>query len=305
VFLSNLVPNVGTLDPVFTPSTLTYRIDVPAGTSSLTLTPTIPAGTVTIDGVATPSGTAREIQLTVGENLVPVVVSSGGVTLTYDITIDAPLAIVYIPPPTAAPVPVTAPRPTDPTNTVPLVPVTEPSGSLPVVQPGGSQVTENGQPVEVQFERVGSNTWQLTGSGYELQIEVPRPAGDSASSGAITLQRSGLVDVNGEGFIPGTLVDVWIFSTPTFLGTVKVGPDGAFEGSLPVPLALKDGRHTLQVNGTAKAGQVITMNLGVQVTSPASWLPVTGNDSWPLSVVALWVTVAGLIVIGSRRTLRR
>ena len=217
------------------------------------------------------------------------------------------MAVVFIPPTTTPPastVPVTAPRPTDPVNSTPAVPVTEPSGSLPVVPVGESQVIENGNPVEVVLEKVDNRTWEVRSPSYELQIVIPANQNVSSTDGAIVLQRAGLVDVGGEGFQPGTLVDVWIFSTPTFLGTVKVGPDGTFEGSLPVPGALNAGRHTLQVNGTAKAGQLVTMNLGVQVEAPAPRLPKTGGDTSGLTLVALWLLVAGFFVAGARRTVR-
>src|SRR5690606_39038022 len=62
------------------------------------------------------------------------------------------------------------------------------------------------------------------------------------------------VYVSGHGFEPGTMVTVYLFSNPTFVGHLPVGADGSFGGSLPVPADLELGRHTLQANGIVAGG---------------------------------------------------
>src|SRR5690606_26607091 len=62
------------------------------------------------------------------------------------------------------------------------------------------------------------------------------------------------VYVGGNGFEPGTVVTVYLFSTPELAGHLPVGADGTYGGSLPVPADLELGRHTLQANGVVAGG---------------------------------------------------
>jgi hypothetical protein len=87
--LSNLVVSAGALTPVFAPAVQDYVIALTTDVHSLTVTPTAESSTATITVKGTPltSGTASAaISLSVGDNLIPVVVTAqSGVTQTYTI----------------------------------------------------------------------------------------------------------------------------------------------------------------------------------------------------------------------------
>ena len=141
----------------------------------------------------------------------------------------------------------------------------------------------------------------MQGDGFTFAMEIPSSAGEAGSaSGVVTITRSREVEVSGDGFAPGTLVDVWLFSTPTYLGTALVGADGRFTESMNVPASIPVGGHTLQANGTTADGKVRSLNLGVQVVDRNFTLPKTGgNDT--VALVALWLMAAGVFVVTARR----
>jgi phosphodiesterase/alkaline phosphatase D-like protein len=91
--LSGLTTNSGALSPYFSGTTSAYTVTVPDPTNSITITPTVNAGshaTVTVGGMATSSGTASApVGLAYGANVIPVVVvaEDGLTTKTYTITV--------------------------------------------------------------------------------------------------------------------------------------------------------------------------------------------------------------------------
>ena len=85
--------------------------------------------------------------------------------------------------------------------------------------------------------------------------------------------------VTGKGFKANTVAEIWIFSTPTFLGYADVNADGEFAEYFTVPASLEDGRHTIQAEGLTIADTYRAVNAGVKVLSPASPSPSPGSPS--------------------------
>ena len=90
--LSALSLSSGTLSPIFASATTGYTASVGNATTSLTVTPTVLAGTssLTVNGVATTSGNASgAIALNVGSNTITTVVTAqdGTTTTNYTITL--------------------------------------------------------------------------------------------------------------------------------------------------------------------------------------------------------------------------
>jgi len=165
--------------------------------------------------------------------------------------------------------------------------------SVPV---GQSVVTQNGQLIPVTVQQTSPGAWQLNGNGFQMAIQVPLPAGGApADGGEITLVQNRTVVVSGNGFQAGSLVDVWLFSTPRFLGTVRVNADGTFSGTLNLPAGVPAGSHTLQANGVAPDSQVRSANLGVRVVATNSRLPVTGDEPTPALRWALFIIALGAL----------
>ncbi|MFD0674698.1 cadherin-like beta sandwich domain-containing protein [Cohnella sp. GCM10027633] len=90
--LSGLTASSGSLSPAFVSGTTGYSISVANGVSSITLTPTTSNGgaTVTVDGHPATSGSpSAAVNLSVGANAIPVVVTAqdGTTTETYTVTV--------------------------------------------------------------------------------------------------------------------------------------------------------------------------------------------------------------------------
>ncbi|MEY3342235.1 MAG: hypothetical protein RLZZ269_2146, partial [Actinomycetota bacterium] len=209
------------------------------------------------------------------------------------------------PPSTAAP---STARPTIPDGSTPAVPVTQVPDSLPKVAPGESQVTVNGVSIPVVVEQVDNGVWRMTGDGFEWQLEADAPDGRRVpSGGVITLFENSSAQVSGSGFQPGSLVDIWLFSTPTFLGTVEVGKDGSFVGAVLIPSSIEVGNHTLQANGATSDGAVRSLNLGVRVVDSKPTLPITGpasnGQTWLAALLVLVGAAMLVVAVRDRRAI--
>jgi len=82
----------------------------------------------------------------------------------------------------------------------------------------------------------------------------------------IRLVRGELATVSGEGFLPGTRADVWLFSEAALLGSVGVAADRTFDGQVLVDgTKIPAGQHTLQLVGVGLDGYVRAVSVGVEV----------------------------------------
>ena len=175
----------------------------------------------------------------------------------------------------------------------PTTPITRSDGSLPTVAVGAVEATADGVADPVTLAQGANGEWSISGSGMSLTI-------DATPGAAPTITDDESVAVSGSDLEPGSLVDVWAFSTPTFLGSFTVGSDGTFRGAVTLPAALPAGDHTLQINGTSADGRVRSVNVGVRVVDSNFTLPKTGGNDM-VAIVALWLIAAGVFVMATRR----
>lgn len=87
-----------------------------------------------------------------------------------------------------------------------------------------------------------------------------KPSGTSA----MCVVGTPTAESSGSGFKPSSNVNLYLLPS-TGLGSIQVGANGSFSGSVPVPAGLAPGAHTLQVNGFSPSGAVRSLSLGVQV----------------------------------------
>jgi uncharacterized delta-60 repeat protein/LPXTG-motif cell wall-anchored protein len=119
----------------------------------------------------------------------------------------------------------------------------------------------------------------------------------------ITLSQRGRVRVSGDGFQPGSLAQVWLFSEPQFLGALPVAADGSFSGELEVP-AVAPGDHTLQVHGLTPAGDQRSAVLGLRVLALTE-LPATGSSASGSTTLALLLAAVGVALVFPARRRQR
>ena len=85
------------------------------------------------------------------------------------------------------------------------------------------------------------------------------------SDGNIHLAGGDVIKISVGGFKPGTTVEVWLFSTPTKLGSVVVGADGTVTGAYRLPVGTKSGSHRVVITARMANGKPTTFTLGILV----------------------------------------
>ncbi|MBK1442691.1 gliding motility-associated C-terminal domain-containing protein, partial [Parapedobacter sp. ISTM3] len=152
---------------------------------------------------------------------------------------------------------------------IPTEPVPDGEGNLPEPAPGETVVITDGKVEAITLEVVDEKYLRLRGDGYAMILASFGIDGEripiSTIDAVIRLVRGegAGVSVSGEGFEPGTVVTVYLFSVPELVGHIPVKSDGTFAGTLPVPVHLKAGRHTLQANGIVAGGGERSVSVGL------------------------------------------
>lgn len=178
------------------------------------------------------------------------------------------------PAPAPTPTPTSTPTPTptiDPPSLDPIIGGQNPNLPVGGVPLGDSVLLINGKPtpVSVQPNRVNNPTaMDVAGPGFTMQLSGRttnnRPLG-LTPDGALILEQDRTAFTQGTGFQSNSQVFLYLLSTPRLLGTVATDASGAFQGSVPLPMDIPAGRHTLQANGFTPDGSVRSLSLGVQL----------------------------------------
>ena len=139
--------------------------------------------------------------------------------------------------------------------------------AAPTASLGEAGATVDGKAVASQLIRE-NNALVFSGAGVTATVYAVSQDGsrvDLTNSGDLRLQLSQSIVVEGSGFVPGESVEVWMFSTPTKIGSVTVDPTGNIRGSFALPQTLDSGNHRFVLNGSNKNGQNVTIGIGVAV----------------------------------------
>jgi hypothetical protein len=85
------------------------------------------------------------------------------------------------------------------------------------------------------------------------------------TDGTVHLSAGDLIKVSVGGFEPKSIVEVWLFSTPTQLGSAVVATDGTMSGTYKLPFGVKSGSHRVVVTAKLPNGKATTFTLGVLI----------------------------------------
>ncbi len=164
---------------------------------------------------------------------------------------------------------------------------------------GGEVIYVNGQPVNSNVSWTGNNT--LRGSVGSVNFSLT--SGTTTGSPG-TLTAGSPIALDFDGLQPGSNVVGTIFSTPTNLGSFRVGSNGSLAANPTIPRSLAAGAHRLRLEMTATNGDDITVWLGVNVHVDPSSLPATGSEPMPRARISMWLLIlgAGVIVMSRRGT---
>lgn len=112
------------------------------------------------------------------------------------------------------------------------------------------------------------------------------------------------VTVSGKDFLPGSTVELIVYSTPVKLGEAVVASDGTFTATVTLPATLTDGVHHLVATGVDVNGDVRNLTFEVTVSGGAAVLANTGFSALPAVGAGGLALLAGggLLVAARRRT---
>lgn len=111
------------------------------------------------------------------------------------------------------------------------------------------------------------------------------------------------VSVEGTGFAPNQDVEVWMFSTPQLLATVKADSNGKVVENIKLSTMLQEGNHRFVVDGKSASGSDALVALGVIVGYESSGLSTTGKLLIALPIAL--AVFAGLIIPTTLRRRRK
>lgn len=155
------------------------------------------------------------------------------------------------------------------TTTLPAI-VTTTTVGPPVVEKvaaGQTAVQVDGVKTDATVTRE-NNQMVVTSGSLSATLSGLDKAGKTApldSDGNIHLEGGDVIKISVGGFKPKTLVEVWLFSTPTKLGSVVVGTDGTVTGAYRLPVGIKSGSHRVVVTAKLPNGKPTTFTLGILV----------------------------------------
>jgi hypothetical protein len=103
------------------------------------------------------------------------------------------------------------------------------------------------------------------------------------------------VTISGKDFLPGSTVELVVYSTPVKLGSAVVLADGTFSATVTLPKDLANGVHHLVATGVDVNGAV--RNLVVEVTVSGGTATVSGGLAYT-GFTALPFVGAGVLALG-------
>jgi hypothetical protein len=171
-----------------------------------------------------------------------------------------------IPVPTTTTVPV---RIVTTTTTLPRIVTTTTLGPPVVdkVDVGQTSVQVDGVKTDATVSRE-NNQMVVTAGSLSATLSGLDEAGKTSpldSDGNIHLAGGDVIKISVGGFKTGSLVEVWLFSTPTKLGSAVVGADGAINGLFTIPMGVKSGSHRVVISAKLPNGKPTTFTLGILV----------------------------------------
>jgi hypothetical protein len=155
------------------------------------------------------------------------------------------------------------------TTTLPRIVTTTTVGPpvIDKVDAGQSAVQVDGVKTAAVVTR-SNNQMVVTAGSLSATLSGLDKTGNRAaldSNGVVHLAVGDVIKISLGGFKPGSLVEVWLFSTPTKLGTAEVGDDGKMSGEYKLPFGTKSGAHRVVVSAKLPNGKSTTFTLGILV----------------------------------------
>lgn len=191
---------------------------------------------------------------------------------------------------------------TSTTSTTTTTTTTTTIPQAPNVEPGESSLSVNGEPVATTLERK-NNQLIISSERMNAVISGRRADGSPAvldADGNIRLETGDQLITEVSGFNPDSDVNVWVFSDPTKLGSVKVASTGRATSTFSVPASVESGQHGVVLSGVNPLGEKAEFSVGIIIGSEG------GVGTVGKILIAVPVLLAGVaaLTIPARRKRR-
>jgi protein involved in ribonucleotide reduction len=179
---------------------------------------------------------------------------------------------------------------------------TIPAPDAPTANPGSGVLVIDGEETTASVTRT-NNRVTVGAAGVSVTFNGIAQDGTIVpldSEGNLRLTGGNSVSIEGAGFAANQDVEVWMFSTPQLLATVKADSNGKVVENIKLSSMLEEGNHRFVVDGTSAAGADALVALGIIVGYESSGLSTTGK-----LLIALPIALAIIIGLVIPTTLRR
>jgi hypothetical protein len=179
---------------------------------------------------------------------------------------------------------------------------TVPVPNVPSASPGDGVLVIDGTETTVSVTRA-NNRVTVGASGVSMSFSGIAQDGTIiplGSDGNLRITGGDSVSVEGTGFAANEDVEVWMFSTPQLLATVKADSNGKVVKNIKLSSALQEGDHRFVVDGKSANGRDALVVLGVIVGYESSGLSTIGK-----LLIALPIGLAIIFGLVIPTTLRR
>ena len=179
---------------------------------------------------------------------------------------------------------------------------TIPAPDAPTANPGAGVLVIDGKETTASVTRT-SNRVTVGAAGVSVTFNGIAQDGTIVpldSEGNLRLTGGNSVSIEGTGFASNQDVEVWMFSTPQLLATVKADSNGKVVENIKLSSMLEEGNHRFVVDGTSAAGADALVALGIIVGYESSGLSTTGK-----LLIALPIALAIIMGLVIPTTLRR
>jgi hypothetical protein len=180
---------------------------------------------------------------------------------------------------TVAPTTTIAAVPTSSTTTIP---------DIATASPGQAVLVINGATSPSEVTRV-KNQLVITSGSMKATIGSLDKMGKTAAldeNGNVVLRPGDRIRLRVSGLLPNSLIDAWIFSQPSHLGTTKVDADGAVVTNYIVPKKISNGSHRIALTAKLVDKKEATFTIGIRVSDFKKALKV------PVWLIALPLVLA-------------
>lgn len=128
------------------------------------------------------------------------------------------------------------------------------SGALPpgisLILPDGVLAGTPTQPGIYTFEITVSNGAGEATAQFTMEVVSPTTA-----ISRIMVNPGGSITVTGEGFIAEEDIEIWVWSTPTFLTALQADEAGSFRTTVTLPASITPGEHRIEARGALTGSQ--------------------------------------------------